>query len=128
MATFTKGDAVVTAHGATADFLERRGYVRVGPAPHVRTPRPRVKPAPVADPGQLKGKALDAALEAAGLPTTGKADEKRDRLAEHLVENVAWVGERGPQLVDVPPGSPLITTVPSQDQHEPINDAPEEQS
>jgi hypothetical protein len=31
----------------------------------------------------LKGKALDEALDAAGLPKTGSADEKRARLAEH---------------------------------------------
>lgn len=36
------------------------------------------------DPADLKGKALDEALTAAGLPTSGKADEKRARLAEHL--------------------------------------------
>lgn len=32
----------------------------------------------------MKGKALDEALHAAGLPTTGTADEKRARLTEHL--------------------------------------------
>ncbi len=32
---------------------------------------------------QLKGAALDEALEEAGLPKTGTADEKRQRLAEH---------------------------------------------
>jgi membrane-bound lytic murein transglycosylase B len=31
----------------------------------------------------LKGAALDEALEKAGLPKTGTADEKRARLAEH---------------------------------------------
>lgn len=34
------------------------------------------------DQTELKGEALDAALEAAGLPKTGSADEKRARLAE----------------------------------------------
>lgn len=34
-----------------------------------------------------KGKALDAALTDAGLPTTGTADEKRARLAEHQATN-----------------------------------------
>jgi len=33
--------------------------------------------------GELKGKALDEALEAAGLPKTGSADEKRAALIEH---------------------------------------------
>lgn len=32
---------------------------------------------------ELKGAALDDALEAAGLPKSGTADEKRARLAEH---------------------------------------------
>lgn len=32
---------------------------------------------------ELKGKALDAALEDAGLSKSGTADEKRDRLAEY---------------------------------------------
>jgi hypothetical protein len=35
------------------------------------------------DPAPLKGAALDAALEAAGLPTAGTADAKRARLEEH---------------------------------------------
>jgi hypothetical protein len=35
----------------------------------------------------LKGKALDAALTDAGLPTTGTADEKRARLADHQDDN-----------------------------------------
>jgi hypothetical protein len=33
---------------------------------------------------ELKGKALDQALEEAGLPKSGSADEKRARLAEHI--------------------------------------------
>lgn len=36
------------------------------------------------DTGEIKGAALDQALEDAGLPKTGTADEKRQRLAEHL--------------------------------------------
>jgi len=35
------------------------------------------------DPLELKGEALEDALKAAGLPRTGTADEKRQRLAEH---------------------------------------------
>lgn len=35
------------------------------------------------EPEPLKGAALDEALEAAGLPKSGTADEKRARLAEH---------------------------------------------
>lgn len=35
---------------------------------------------------ELKGAALDEALDAAGLPKSGSADEKRARLAEHQVD------------------------------------------
>lgn len=35
------------------------------------------------DDGVLRGAALDQALEDAGLPKSGTADEKRARLAEH---------------------------------------------
>lgn len=45
--------------------------------------------APDADPAELKGAALDEALEAAGLPKSGTADEKRARLAEHLAAEQA---------------------------------------
>ena len=34
-------------------------------------------------PVDLRGKELDAALSAAGLPTSGTAAEKRERLADH---------------------------------------------
>lgn len=39
------------------------------------------------DPGQLKGKQLDAALEDRGLSTEGTAGEKRQRLAAHVADN-----------------------------------------
>lgn len=38
-----------------------------------------------ADTPKLSGKALDEALRLAGLPTSGKADEKRERLAAALI-------------------------------------------
>jgi len=41
------------------------------------------------DPAELKGAALDDALRAAGLPVSGKADEKRARLAAHRAELTA---------------------------------------
>lgn len=40
-------------------------------------------------PDELKGAALDEALDAAGLPKSGSADEKRARLAEHQADNPA---------------------------------------
>jgi hypothetical protein len=41
-----------------------------------------VEPEHPTDDGVLKGAALDEALKEAGLPVTGKADEKRAALAE----------------------------------------------
>lgn len=40
-------------------------------------------PNPVAEAGELKGAALDEALDEAGLSKSGTADEKRQRLADH---------------------------------------------
>lgn len=49
---------------------------------------------------ELKGEALDAALEARGLPKTGTADEKRqalkDRLAQDAKQGTTRVGVRWP--------------------------------
>ena len=47
----------------------------------------RLTPAETA--AALKGKALDEALEAVSLPTSGTADEKRTRYAEWLAEQEA---------------------------------------
>lgn len=38
---------------------------------------------------ELKGAALDDALDAAGLPKSGSADEKRARYAEHVAAQAA---------------------------------------
>jgi hypothetical protein len=46
-----------------------------------------------ADTAGLKGDALDQALKDAGLPTTGRADEKRARLAEHEAAALAAASE-----------------------------------
>lgn len=65
-------------------FLRSRGY-----EPHTA----------VGDPGGLKGAALDAELEVAGLSKSGSADEKRARLVEHLAVE--------PDVhVDAPPTDP----------------------
>lgn len=47
-------------------------------------PEPEPGKTPEINPDELKGEALDAALTAAGLPKTGTADEKRQRLKEAL--------------------------------------------
>jgi hypothetical protein len=57
------------------DALEQR-YADRGFEVTARSERPAAG-------SDLKGKALDEALDAAGLPKTGSADEKRARLAEH---------------------------------------------
>lgn len=67
------------------------------------------------DAAELKGKALDEALDAAGLAKTGTADEKRQRLADHqqleqqvadirgkdVDELKAYAAEFGPDLGDL---------------------------
>lgn len=75
-------DTVHTAFGATADWLRGKGYTEVDVVP-------------VED---LKGQKLDAELKDRGLPTTGTADEKRARLAEHLAA-VGTSGTDGPDVV-----------------------------
>lgn len=63
----TKPDVVVVPD-VLVERYEARGFERL---PDPSTPE------------LLKGAALDAALEDAGLPKSGTADEKRARLAEH---------------------------------------------
>lgn len=63
----------------------------------------------------LKGKALDDALDDAGLPKTGTADEKRAAIAEHLAENFSHTS---PDVSDEPPANTAtvesdITTTPN---------------
>ena len=70
-----------------AEVLRGRGFTDKAPEVDVddaeEAPEVDVDDAEEA-PEDLKGESLDAALKEAGLPTTGKADEKRARLAEHL--------------------------------------------
>jgi hypothetical protein len=66
----TNGDVRVVP-----DALEQR-YADRGFEVTARSEKPAAS-------GELKGKALDEALDAAGLPKTGSADDKRARLAEH---------------------------------------------
>lgn len=54
-----------------------------GPAPGAEAGR-RANEITVEEARELKGEALDDALEARGLPRTGSADEKRERLADHV--------------------------------------------
>lgn len=70
--TVSKGDTVRVVPAELADRYRNRGF-DVTPV------------APAEDTSELKGAALDEALEAAGLPKTGSAAEKRQRLAEHQV-------------------------------------------
>ena len=62
------GDVRVIPDVLVEKYVEERGFERL---PDATTP------------DQLKGAALDAALKDAGLSTSGTADEKRARLAEH---------------------------------------------
>lgn len=62
------------------DFTAGGEYVV--PDPVVPEPRPRDELAALGDPDGLRGRALDDALEAAGLSTGGTVAQKRARLAE----------------------------------------------
>lgn len=62
---------------------EARGWERAEMPTELDPDAPNADPVLEAPADELKGKALDEALKARGLPTTGNADEKRARLAEH---------------------------------------------
>ena len=66
---------------ARAEVFRSRGYTDDDPRV---VEDPAEVEDPVEDAAELKGEALDEALKEAGLPLTGKAEEKRARLAEHL--------------------------------------------
>lgn len=57
----------------------------------------------------LKGAALDAALEAADLPTSGTAADKRARLAEHRAAEAAAAAGPGPVEIPAPVADPAPT-------------------
>ena len=65
-----RGDVIYVPASLRASF-EREGWT---PTETTETDTPK-----------LSGKALDEALRQAGLPTSGKADEKRERLATALI-------------------------------------------
>jgi len=56
----------------------------VEPEPQPRDAAGELIPTPETPPSELKGEALAAALDDAGLPKTGTADEKRASLAESV--------------------------------------------
>jgi len=97
----TQDGQIQTAHGATADWLLNQ------------QPEGLWVEIEVEDPGELKGKALDEALEAADLPKSGNVDAKRARLAEYNAQQLAQ--ETGPSP-DAQEGQPPAIEVPSQDQ------------
>lgn len=69
MPRFLKSDGdVVTVPDALVEVYEARGHERIVDG----------------SPEELRGAALDEALDEAALPKTGTADEKRRRYAEHL--------------------------------------------
>lgn len=75
----TDGTPVTTTPGEKADVIAAGGPgLTLGQSdpdnPDPATPEPEV---------ELKGEALDAALDERGLPKTGTADEKRARVAEY---------------------------------------------
>lgn len=66
------------------DGIESTGLVPVTALERVKKHGWKVVGDEPVDPADLKGKELEEALESAGLDKTGTADEKRQRLAEHL--------------------------------------------
>lgn len=75
----TRTGDVITAEGPVATMYGRRPDWEEYVAPEsADTPDE-----------ELKGAALDQALEDAGLPKSGSADEKRARLAEHQANTPA---------------------------------------
>jgi hypothetical protein len=69
-------DQVIVAEGAVADYYSREPGWRADDTQNV----PRGV-------DRLKGPALDEALKAADLPTTGHVDEKRARLTGPVTDN-----------------------------------------
>lgn len=71
------GDAVAkTTREAFEKVWKGKGFVIVGAVVE--------SPDQVPDTAELRGQALEDALTAAGLPSTGTADEKRAALAAHF--------------------------------------------
>jgi hypothetical protein len=80
------GDVIVV-EDALADYFKTQG-----PWQDVVTEEDVA--AEVAVAGELKGAELDAALEESGLSKSGSADEKRQRLADHIA-SIAFGGQFG---------------------------------
>lgn len=100
----------LTQYGARLDVAHLRAAEaaedeRVALERYTEGRRPAVAPRDVAaavgveDVPGLRGAALDAALTANGLPTSGKADEKRARLLEALTQGPAATAESGAAIV-----------------------------
>lgn len=78
--------AIRSASGPAADFLRNKGTWEDFTPP--------------SDAAELKGKDLAAALDEAGLPKTGSADEQRQRLADHQAAQLAAVQDVYPDGQD----------------------------
>lgn len=72
----TRTGDVITAEGPVATMYRRRPDWEELDAPET----------PDVPEEELRGAALDKALDDAGLPKSGSADEKRARLAEHQAD------------------------------------------
>lgn len=83
----TRHEYTVSVAAAAADHLtviDKPAVDRNGTPLHHK---PFVRIGPPSGDDELRGAALDAALRDAGLPTSGTADEKRQRLADHNPDN-----------------------------------------
>jgi hypothetical protein len=76
MPQFRTPSGVVSVSEQLVDYSSQRGWERIYTEDE--------KAALVEEAAELKGPDLDEALEKKGLPKSGKADEKRARLAETI--------------------------------------------
>lgn len=71
---------VITVDESLEDYYRRQGWQREPTAAELAAAAAELETQ------ELKGAALDEALEEAGLSKSGTADEKRARLADHLAD------------------------------------------
>lgn len=112
--------------GAVASFLVNKGWTEVVPVEVIEEQAEAVAE-------ELKGKDLDDALRANGLPLTGRVDEKRERLAAKLAESgqFGYIDDSVITTVVIDDSTELVDAIdssPDSSQTQQSNSAHEEQS
>lgn len=85
-----------SASASEGDILDAQRQQTIDPATGAVTADPAVVETPEVDASELKGAALEEALTTRGLSTTGTADEKRARVAEHDKAQAELAGQSNP--------------------------------